>query len=404
MILPHSHNMMFMMAVGITTLLAINSSASASATEQFWKTLEGALQAQQSAVGSWTEMADEVAQRFLSGGRLFVGGSQPGFASEAVGRAGGLIPIHRLKDTSALKAGDILWLGAHSRAVMQDVAIARRAREAGVFVIGFGAREAMIKFATVCNGFIDSGVPVLRYGAPVTGIVNIATLWAFTGEFVSACTRRGRMPTMWQSIMLIGARERNARYRKFRIHNDVKVRPIAPIQLGGDYLRTLIEYMRAFERSEWGKLKRASAMINSAWQRGRCAYVISIGHLKPPALALPNGLCGLKPLPHSLTPNALQGKLRRGDVLYISGYTDAPVNLLDAGRRAGAFTILTLAGRNSQPPSHQLADIVIDAQWRLGDAIVEVPGYDVPILPPSGVMATAIYWALVIDAKRSHRW
>ena len=29
-----------------------------------------------------------------------------------------------------------------------------------------------------------------------------------------------------------------------------------------------------------------------------------------------------------------------------------------------------------------------------GDAVVEVPGYDVRVIPTSGVLQTAIYWAI----------
>jgi len=36
----------------------------------------------------------------------------------------------------------------------------------------------------------------------------------------------------------------------------------------------------------------------------------------------------------------------------------------------------------------------INPHWPIADACIPVPGYDVPILPASGVINAAIYWAI----------
>ena len=46
---------------------------------------------------------------------------------------------------------------------------------------------------------------------------------------------------------------------------------------------------------------------------------------------------------------------------------------------------------------------MIDQQWRVGDCLVPVPGYDVSILPPSAITQLACYWALVDEATDSPR-
>jgi len=43
--------------------------------------------------------------------------------------------------------------------------------------------------------------------------------------------------------------------------------------------------------------------------------------------------------------------------------------------------------------------IYIDPHWPLPDGCVEVPGYDVAILPASGVMDGAIYWAMTAQRE-----
>jgi len=40
-------------------------------------------------------------------------------------------------------------------------------------------------------------------------------------------------------------------------------------------------------------------------------------------------------------------------------------------------------------------DSVIRPRWPFGDALTPVPGYDVEILPSSGIVQAAIYWAVV---------
>jgi hypothetical protein len=37
---------------------------------------------------------------------------------------------------------------------------------------------------------------------------------------------------------------------------------------------------------------------------------------------------------------------------------------------------------------------VIDQHWRFGDAVVQIPGSDLRILPTSGIISHAIFWAI----------
>ena len=38
--------------------------------------------------------------------------------------------------------------------------------------------------------------------------------------------------------------------------------------------------------------------------------------------------------------------------------------------------------------------------WPIEDACVQLPGYDTPILPASGVIQSTIYWSIVAEAER----
>ena len=54
-----------------------------------------------------------------------------------------------------------------------------------------------------------------------------------------------------------------------------------------------------------------------------------------------------------------------------------------------AWIVVPLAGQKLN--FEQYGDVFIDQHWELGDAAVAMPGYDVRILPPSGVAQLFIY-------------
>ena len=50
----------------------------------------------------------------------------------------------------------------------------------------------------------------------------------------------------------------------------------------------------------------------------------------------------------------------------------------------------------------RLANLLrLNPQWPLADACVEIPGYDVPALPESGVVNAALYWSIVAQADNA---
>ncbi len=80
-------------------------------------------------------------------------------------------------------------------------------------------------------------------------------------------------------------------------------------------------------------------------------------------------------------------------------YTEQPVALLKAARSAGVTSACILAANPADPREPGLADVMLDSQWVIGDAAVAVPGYDVRILPPSGVLNAAVFYAILAEAQ-----
>jgi hypothetical protein len=54
----------------------------------------------------------------------------------------------------------------------------------------------------------------------------------------------------------------------------------------------------------------------------------------------------------------------------------------------------------AQPPEPASHILYLDPAWPLADGCVTVSGYDVPILPSSGVIQAAIYWTIASERAR----
>ena len=409
------------MVVVLGAALAVASSGGAEGVapapaERLWEALDRGLAVQREAVPAWIAAADSAAARFLAGGRLWVGGSFPDFDGEACNRAGGLMAIGPMRDMGRTPADtvgsrDVVLLGLH-RPRAEDRLVVPKLRGHGALVIGFGARAAHPGAAAGCHAWLESGAPQVVAGAPAASILAVANLWAFNGELIAACLRRGQMPTIWQSIMMAGSEERNARYLPHRVHEDLLPPPVEAGHIAAAYLDSLELYVRQFRRLEWQGLMRAGERVRAVRRAGGTAHVCPLGgHLRVNQMDLDRqivldgemGLDGtaadLADVSRYVTAEALADTLETGEVIYIQGYTDPPADLIEAAAASGAASILSLAGRGGEPPDRGAADVVLDAQWELGDATVPLDGYDVPLLPPSGFMSAALYWALVLASE-----
>ena len=71
---------------------------------------------------------------------------------------------------------------------------------------------------SISDAFIDSGpsrgLALDQFKiCPTDTVINIINAWTWTGEFIGACTRQGKMPTVYESYGLPGGRERDVKYK-----------------------------------------------------------------------------------------------------------------------------------------------------------------------------------------------
>jgi uncharacterized phosphosugar-binding protein len=331
-----------------------------------------------------TSSAQRAADRITHGGRLWVGGSQVEFSSEAVGRAGGLMAIAPAGDVAA---GDVVLVGSSAAPTVDDRNQIQRWKHRGAYVFSF-ADTRSIADVTIMSARADSGRCDTR------AVQNLANLWTWTGEFAAACTRLEKTPVFYQSYGIPGGRLRDARYLNLTFHRDVSVRPIRAGELGRQYLDALDHTLQLIQRDQQQNLRRAGQWLAAAAPDG--AALQYVGHIWPAHLA--NVGC-TNPFGETIADNTpIPARIRL--VLHMS-YQQPPQPLIDRARNGEIRLVYCSVRRGHDDNSPNI--IYINPHWPIADGCVDLPGYDVPILPASGVVQSCIYSEIVEQASIARR-
>jgi len=200
------------------------------------------------------------------------------------------------------------------------------------------------------------------------------------------------------------------------------------------YIKRLIELLCELGDAEAGKIAAAAKkIVDTTLADGRC-YVFGCTHagiLAQEAFYRTGGLAVLNPiLPPGLTcdvrpitaTSALErderygsivftaSGMKKGDLLIISsvsGRNGVPVQLALDARDAGVYTIAITSvtyssAETSRHPSgkrlFEVCDLVIDNHGCIGDAELEIEGFDGKVSPTSTVTGAAIINAIVAEA------
>lgn len=360
----------------------------------------------------FTRPAEEVAERLVAGGKLYIGGSQQAFATEGYYRAGGLMLLQPYQPNLALGSQDTVLIGSVGSQPQADVELVRSLRRRGVATVAFGSPQATALWQEadffISNPVVDEA-GVIRLAAreepicPLAPVMNVVNLWVFTGELVAALTRHGKMPTMFQSVMCPGGRERNEKFLPTPFHTDRSVPPVGIETLGRFYLAALRSALTSLWGTQRAAILDAGARVAQARAAGHIAHAVLVGHYVPAEIGRPGDPGLFLPAQAKGQPEEPLAGVKAGDVVFYVGYTWLPEPLLGAAKEAGATTIAAIAPGEGWTVPDDLIDIYIDPQWRLGDAVVEVPGYDLRILPPSGVLQSIIYWCVTAQAAAQEK-
>jgi len=350
-----------------------------------------------------TEIAEIAAERTLDGGALYIRDKEGAFASEGLGRAGGLMLIRGGPENP--DASNTLLLGSTGSFRDYDVEQVEDAQKAGDIVIAFCAHqqhpakgyepfEDVPLLYDIADYSIDNFLPdydtILKINdtkvCPAALVVNALTLWTFTAEFVSVCLRHGKMPTMWQSVFCPGFKERTAKIGDEKFHSDLEIAPIPRGELGKQYLDEMKTAMKQIQATQMDALRESCGVAAEAIANGKKAYAHLHGHMPP---RVPGGYGD----PGVFTTGFSDEDIQPGDFVALIEYKYLPRERVDKIREKGGRS-LWIAVPMDDDLEYPGLDMFVDPFWRFGDAVVTVPGYDVKMLPPSGVIQSMMYWML----------
>ena len=359
-----------------------------------------------------TQSAEAAAKLYVEKGfpPSFTG--NPTLASEAYGRSGGLNNISWPGENLAKKdyrGAVVSFFGETKEQVDANLKEIEAAKKQGCLVIAVGtaANRRALKDAKIeVDYFLNSGA--VEGGAlgksgdkailPTEPVAQMVVLWTWTSELVAACTRLGKMPTMWQSIAIPEAVEWNKKTEGKQFH-DFEVKPVKAGTLGKGYLDALAKVLKQIRDEEMQDIRKAAAQAVAAREAGHATYTFTHGHAIAHAHGSPYDPQYLKSINQDWT-KAQTDVLKKGDFVltvgYISLYHGKQWGEFDQKARAAGATIAwSFTGYN--PDEVKLiadGEVFIDQHWKKGDAEVSIEGYPINICPVSGIVAETILWSV----------
>ena len=227
--------------------------------------------------------------------------------------------------------------------------------------------------------------------------------WTWLAEFVAANTRLGKMPAMYQGYETgPSAYERETKYAKVKFHQETPT-IIDAGRFGREYLAALRHDLGQIHDLEMDRIRQTARQAIATRDAGGTLYTYTQGHVT----------MDLYPHPHD--PGYFQNfernwgtmrrdiKLAKGDFVLCIGQSKVfrgpdYEDFADVARKAGAKLIWAFSSFNKEEADAVAPDeLLINTHYEQGDAAVTMPGYDIKILPTSGVLQGAVLWMVNAD-------
>ena len=386
--------------------------------------------------------ADDAAARWASGGHVYVtddetinrtgkeqvkdipggGFNYPmredwgGFVAEACDRAGGFRHIQPVPIDGTLSKKDVILAGTLDLNPDAQVEQLKKLKASGALIIVFGSKSA--KAAAVADYLIDNGleagiVPVMTVAegktiGPVAPMANVINMWTFSAELIGAMNRLGKMPTLWQSMFMPGAAPRNLRIEKMEFDTEVKTQAVEPGALGIQFIKAARADLDSIKAKELDKFVQAGKLCAETLNAKHKVVTTLIGHFMVDQTRMPGYPALFTIKANEYGQDYLKGSMTKDDVYLHVGYSYTPVDELTVARESGAKTIAVFTpgpvkvGEGTPiAPDMSMVDIYIDPYWKHGDSAVEVPGYDVKVIPVSGVVMVTSYWMILGETVKN---
>lgn len=181
-------------------------------SKSYLETLMAGVEEVRNGLSKIVRAAEAVVPRLAQGGDLYIASVRPDFTSEGYVRSGGLMMLKEYDPAREPSARDAVIVGWTGTEPDRDLALLRSLENTGAFTVGIGPPVGDL--AARSHVFLDSNLsldpavtgPFGDAAYPLVSLQNLLLLWTFTGELTAALTRCGRMPALYQSVMVPGAR------------------------------------------------------------------------------------------------------------------------------------------------------------------------------------------------------
>jgi len=377
------------------------------------------------------EMAEEMADSLLKGGNIFAPPVNKAWTSEFSGRAGGLMCLkgkaNHSKDIAFFALPDPRNWEPQKDKVLKTLLKGK----AKLFVIGrkedLGDLKINRQFAGFTGG-VRADIGMYRYKnfnpfASTREFKIFVRGWITTGEMICACIRKGKMPIIYMSVWFEGAIPRNSSFTYTDFSNYYEpslTKPIVPLEvfhknryippLPSGYATT--EFLQIVKMlidkidNQADQISRIGQCLAEAKQKGKKIHVVAAGHCYPGILELPDD--NSYPLTWGVSradlKYAVPSDLKDGDVALHFGY--GPTSISDAKKilKRGVKLIHTSPyGRRIGIPENENF-LWFDLPWRPGDAVIDIPGYSVRMLPSSSTAHSIAYNAILCEMAEVMGW
>lgn len=308
--------------------------------------------------------------------------------------------------------GDVVWLAYSPKTYAEIEQKAKELEDRGCLVVAFGPKLA--SGAPHFTHWIDSFTPPTA-DDDFTRMGNIISLWTATGEVAASTARKGKTLVFFQSDSVESSNVRNHMYgtlpppgvwkspaekRRLAFHDGVpQMAPIAPGVLSHAYISYLQNMLLNIREWELTKIVSVGHEMARRAAQGRPALLALIGHMMPYSVNQHSHL--FRYLNFEKQRNQVESHLSRGGYLVFIGYVGVYGDLWRQVRRAGATAIWIVSPLPTEVDFAQWGDMVINQHWKIGDCAVQARGYDVRILPPSGIAQLFIY-QIMLRAAGTH--
>jgi hypothetical protein len=285
--------------------------------------------------------------------------------------------LKKLPDDLNVESNDVVLYAVRSTPTAQDQVRLTRLRS--------GSTQ-MIEFDGGGKTDLQLGIPKI---APLDSVVNIIDGWTWTGEFIAACTRLGKMPTVYLGYHVPGGPERGAKYNGKMFHEDFEIKPIARAELGTRYLDRLSQSLASLRQEAPLKLQSVAIKLREATP-AKSALRIS-GHMMPEHYQDARA-----PQPFGsiakFSPDALPAE---GRVVVAMTSVKVPQLSINAANVNRDVLMYSSPQRGRDDSAANI--FYVDPHLPMEDASIAIEDYDVPVLPLSGVIQAATYWGLIAE-------